>query len=46
MLSGTERRRITLNILTIESTTKDDEGAIMKDVVVMEEKKRKYQANI
>jgi hypothetical protein len=30
-----------LNILTMKSTTKDDEGAITKDVAVMEEKQRK-----
>jgi hypothetical protein len=45
MLSGTEQRRVMLNILAMKSTTKDDEGEIMKDVAVMEEKQRKYQAN-
>jgi hypothetical protein len=40
MLSGIEQRRITLNILMMKSTTKDDEGEIMKD------QQRKYQENV
>jgi hypothetical protein len=35
-----------LNILMMKSTTKDDEGAITKDVAVMEEKQIKYQENV
>ena len=30
----------------MKSTVKDDEGEIMKDVAVMEEKQRKYQENV
>jgi hypothetical protein len=45
MLSGIEQRRITLNILTMKSTTKDDEGEITKDVA-MEDQQRKYQENV
>jgi hypothetical protein len=30
-----------LNILMMKYTTKDDEGEIMKDVALMEEKQRK-----
>ena len=40
MLSGIEKRRITLNILMMKYTTKDDEGEITKYVAVMEEKQR------
>jgi hypothetical protein len=29
----------------MKSTAKDDEGTITKDVAVMEEQQRKYQAN-
>jgi hypothetical protein len=37
MVSGTERRRVTLNILAMQSTTKDDEEATTIDVAVIKE---------
>jgi hypothetical protein len=40
MVSGTKRRRVSLNILAMQSTTKDDEGETM-----IEEKQRKSQEN-
>jgi hypothetical protein len=46
MFLGTEQRRITLSIFTMKSTTKYDKGEITKDVAVMEEQQRKYQANV
>jgi len=46
MFLGTKQRRVVINIREMESTAKDEKGAITKDVAVMKEKQRKCQENV